>query len=159
MTLHSAVRERGGAYGAGAVCNALSGNFYFYSYRDPHIASTLEAFDQAVEEVILGHFDEEDLKEAKLEMIQAVDTPISPGSRGDLAYGWMREGRSMEIRQAFRNKIISMKPEDVQRAVKEHILPNMQKGAAIVFAGRELIEKENLLLEAAGRETLPIHSI
>lgn len=159
LTLHAKIREQGGAYGAGAVSNALSGNYYFYSYRDPHIASTMETFDEAVEEVVRGDFDEEDLQEAKLEMIQALDIPVSPGSRGDLAYGWHREGRTRQLRQAFRDKLLSLTPKDIISAVEKHIVPNMKQGSTVVFAGRELIDKENALLEAAGNETLPIHTV
>ena len=42
LTLHNQIREQGGAYGGGAVCNPLSGNFYFYSYRDPNIVQLLK---------------------------------------------------------------------------------------------------------------------
>jgi presequence protease len=45
--LHRMIREKGGAYGGGASYNPLSGNFKFYGYRDPHIAKTLKAFEQA----------------------------------------------------------------------------------------------------------------
>lgn len=159
LTLHAKIREQGGAYGAGAVSNALSGNYYFYSYRDPHIATTMDTFDEAVEEIIHGNFDEVDLEEAKFEMVQALDLPVSPGSRGDVAYSWYREGRTLELRQSFRDRMLAVTPKDIKRAVEAHVVPNMGSGATVVFAGRELVEKENAILEAAGRETLPIHNV
>src|SRR5262249_53163363 len=64
LTLHPIVREQGGAYGSGAVSNAISGNFYFYSHRDPNISRTFEAFEAAVNNVIQGKFDAQHLEEA-----------------------------------------------------------------------------------------------
>ena len=47
-TLHRAIREQGGAYGAGAGYGADAGTFRFFSYRDPRIAGTFADFDLAV---------------------------------------------------------------------------------------------------------------
>src|SRR6185295_17676091 len=56
LTLHRRVREQGGAYGSGASYNPTSGLFYFYSHRDPNIASTQAAFDEVIQEVVAGRF-------------------------------------------------------------------------------------------------------
>lgn len=160
LTLHTKIREQGGAYGGGAVSNPLSGNFYFYSYRDPNIVATFKAFEEAVQNLIRReNFDESNLEEAKFEMIQGLDSPISPGSQAEVAYGWWREGRTFEIRQAFRNKLMALTREDVIEAVEQIILPNMNKGSAVVFAGKELLEKANQELIAEGKEPLLIESI
>lgn len=159
LTLHKLIREQGGAYGGGATSNALSGNFYFYSYRDPNIALTLQAFRTAVDEVINGDFEESDIEEAKLEIIQGLDYPISPGSRGDQAYGWQREGKPPHVRQQFRDKLLATTKEQVIEAVKKYILPKMGNCATVSFAGKELLEKENLALKNAGLPILPIKNI
>jgi len=137
----------------------MSGNFYFYSYRDPHIYHTLEAFDKAIKTILEGHFSEEDLSEAKLEMVQSMDSPVSPGSRADLAYGWLREGKTVEVRQKFRDKLLALTKEQVIEAVKTIIKPNWEKGITVVFAGKELLEKENLLLAATHKPLLKIEAI
>jgi Zn-dependent M16 (insulinase) family peptidase len=147
LVLHTRIREQGGAYGAGAISNSMSGNFYFYAYRDPNIVSTLNAFEEAVQEIGLGNFEDSDLEEAKLEMIQGMDSPIAPGSRGDLAYGWMREGKTLPIRQAFRDRLLSLNTEDILQAINKHVIPAYQGGATVSFAGKELLEKENLSLQ------------
>ena len=159
LTLHAKIREQGGAYGGGAVSNPLSGNFYFYSYRDPNVTSTFNAFEEAVQEVLKGNFDDEDLEEAKFEMIQNLDTPISPGSQAEVAYGWLREGRSYDLRQAFRTKLLALTKEEVIEAVKTIIAKEMNKGSAVVFAGRELLEKANEELENEGKAPMAIESI
>lgn len=159
LTLHSVIREQGGAYGGGASSNAISGNFYFYSYRDPNIVSSLQAFENSIKNILNGNFDDEDLTEAKLEMIQGMDAPVSPGSRADLAYVWLKEGKTSEIRQAFRNKLLSLRREDVIEAVKSEILPKWKNGATVVFAGQELLEKENTLLETSNEKPLKIERV
>jgi Zn-dependent M16 (insulinase) family peptidase len=159
LVLHPRIREQGGAYGGGSVNNAMSGSFYFYSYRDPNIASTLKAFDEAIQTILKGHFNELDLEEAKLEMIQTLDAPVSPGSQAELAYGWWREGKTVDIRQAFRNKILSLTKVEILEAVERVIQPNHFKGATVVFAGQELLEKENRELEEQGLPPLPIKTI
>lgn len=159
LTLHSRLREQGGAYGGGSVSNALGGNFYFYAYRDPNIAETLHAFDDSVHDLKKGRFSERELEEAKLEIVQSLDDPISPGSRGIHAYSWQREGKSKEIRQAFRDRLLSLTKKEIVEAVKNYVEPKMKEGKTVVFAGRELLEKENSHLKAKGYPTLEIHTI
>jgi len=159
LTLHTSLREKGGAYGGGAVSSPMSGSFYFYSYRDPNVLSTLNAFEKAIEEVLSGHFEESDIEEAKIEMTQSLDAPVAPGSRGDIAYGWLREGKTIALRQAFRDRMLSLKSEDIIRAVERQIVPNFSKSATVVFAGKELLEKENAKLIADRMPSLPIKNI
>lgn len=159
LTLHRKIREQGGAYGGGAVSNPLSGNFYFYSYRDPNIISTLQAFNEAVQNVLTGDFSDEDLESAKLEMIQAWDSPISPGSQAEVAYGWKREERSYALRQAFRNKAMKLTKEDVISAVERQIVPNLAKGSEVVFAGKEILDRANAELESKDMPPFELHKI
>lgn len=159
ITLHAKIREQGGAYGGGATSNAMAGNFYFYSYRDPHIASTLDAFEESLQQILEGNFDDSDLEEAKLEMLQGMDSPIAPGSRGDMAYGWLREGKNFEVRSEFRKQLLNLTKEDVIDAVKEEILPRYNEGVVVTFAGRELLEKENAKLISRGKLPLAIERV
>ncbi len=159
LTLHTKIREQGGAYGGGAVSNPMSGNFYFYSYRDPNIVPTFKAFEEAVQNVLQGNFDDSDLEEAKFEMIQGLDSPVSPGSQAEVAYGWWREGRTLEVRQAFRNKLLDLTREEVIEAIERLIVPHMNQGAAVIFAGKELLETANQQLAAEGKPVLIIEGI
>lgn len=147
VTLHAKIREQGGAYGGGASCSSSSATFCFYAYRDPNLSSTIEAFQAAIDNVLEGEFDEEDLDEAKLEIIQGLDSPVSPGSRGDVAYGWLKDGKSKELIQAYREKVLSATKEDVMNTVKIHIAPYFKDAPVVSFAGKELLEKENETLE------------
>ncbi len=158
--LHHRIRERGGAYGAGASYNFMLGHYSFHSYRDPHIAATFHTFQNAIDEMASGDFSETDLEEAKLGIIQQIDQPTSPGSRGIVAYTWLREGKTLAMRQHFRDRILSLSlsKELLQRALQQHLQPYKDQGTAVVFAGEELIEKEKPLLAESGK-VLPIFPI
>ena len=159
VVLHTLIREQGGAYSGGAANNSLAGTFYFHAYRDPNISRTLEGFEEAVKRIAQGDFTSRDLEEAKLEVIQGMDDPIKPGARGDYAYLWFREGRTFEVRQTYRDRLLELTHKDVVRAVKNQIVPNMSKGPAIVFAGKEMLQKENELLAAQGKTPLKIETV
>ena len=92
-------------------------------------------------------------------MIQGMDSPVSPGSQAEVAYGWWREGRTIEIRQAFRNKLLALTREEVIGAVERIIAQNMDQGSAVIFAGKEQLEKANQELLAEGKEPLLIEGL
>lgn len=152
--LHQKIREEGGAYGGGSSCYPLSGHFVFTSYRDPHIANTLKAFEEAVEIIRKGKFSARELEEAKLENIQSLDAPISPGSRSDVAYGFLKEGRTYELRKRFRDSLLKATKKDVIKAIENHIVKNLKEASIVVFAGDELIENENTALKSDGKKPL-----
>ncbi len=156
--LHRKIREQGGAYGCGASYATSTGNFYFHSYRDPHIAKTWNTFHEAIDEIAGGHFTPQNLDEAKLGIIQQLDTPIAPGSRGLTAYSWWRDGKSKEMRQKFRDRLLALTPKEVQHAVEVELLPKKEKGVFVSFSGKELLERENTVL-ALDKKSLPIFSV
>ena len=156
--LHKKIREQGGAYGCGATFNPSSGHFYFHAFRDPHIASSLKAFQTAVEEIATENFTAQDLEEAKLGVIQQLDVPISPGSRASSAYNWYRMGKTKEMRQLFRDRLLAATPKEIAHIVSMELLPKKNSGVIVSCAGKELLAAENLILTQAGRplEVLPL---
>lgn len=153
--LHKRIREQGGAYGSGAVNGVLSGQFYFYAHRDPHLSTTLDAFREAVEMLVQGDFDDEDLMEAKLGIFQDLDAPTPPSGRAMAAYSRLRGGRTKERRQEYRERLFNATKQDIQQAAKEFLLPGLKTGVLVSFSGKDLLEKESLLL----KEPLPIYNI
>jgi len=157
VLLHK-IREKGGAYGAGASYSPITGSFYFHSYRDPHIASTLDAFDLAIDTIASGNFSEQDLEEAKLGIIQQFDSPVSPGNRAITAYGWLRDGKTKQMRQELRDHILQLTINDIKNAVEIHLAPKKETAIVVCFGNKELIKKENIILSGNGKE-LPIFPI
>ena len=144
-SLHQEIREKGGAYGAQAVYAPATGNFYFYSYRDPHLAKTVETFHKAIQKIGNLHFTDQELEEAKLGILQTIDAPVPPGARAMAAYAWMRVGRTPEIREAFRKKILSATKKEIGNALLTH-LPSAKKNL-VTFLGQDLFEKEQKKLK------------
>lgn len=156
--LHRKIREQGGAYGCGATYSSTLGSFYFHSFRDPHLFSTLKTFEHALYEIAAGNFSDQDIEEAKLGIIQQFDAPISPGSRALTAYAWARDGKTKQVRQNFRSALLAVTARDIKHAVEMELLPKIQEGVIACFAGKELLEKENALLSLENK-ALPIFAI
>ncbi len=149
--LHKRIREEGGAYGCGATFSANTGQFYFHAFRDPRIAQTRHIFHAAIQEIASGHFSEQDLEEAKLGVIQQLDIPLAPGSRAITAYGWYRIGKTREMRQQFRDRLLALTPKEVAHIVETHLLPKTNTGVFVTLAGTDLLEKENKIFAQQGK--------
>lgn len=156
--LHTKIREMGGAYGSGANYSPTLGAFYFHSHRDPHIAKTFAAFDESIELIVKGKFTEQDLEEAKLGVIQQFDTPIAPNGRAILAYGWQRDGKTPELRQKYRDNLLSLTKEQIKQMVGIELLQKKEQAIDISFSSKELLEKENITL-AKKKKEFPIFHI
>jgi Zn-dependent M16 (insulinase) family peptidase len=145
IILHKEIREKGGAYGSGATYTPNTGNFHFYSYRDPHLARTTDAFQKALEKIASQGFNERELEEAKLGVLQTLDAPIPPGTRAMVAYTWKRAGRTLALREKFRQDVLSATSRDIAAAVSEHLLG--KEGLLVSFLGQNLFGKEKKKLK------------
>ena len=145
VILHKEIREIGGAYGSGASYSPATGNFYFTSYRDPHLAKTILAFEKAMEKIAAGGFNERHLEEAKLGILQQLDAPIAPGSRAMTAYAWKRAGRTQEMREAFRNKILSATQAEVSSRLRNTFCP--KRKLLVSFLARHSMKKEKIKIK------------
>lgn len=112
------IREKGGAYGAGARLSN-SGLINFYSYRDPNTDKTMKVFDHAVAWLINGkEYSERDIEESKLGVFQEVDRPVEPGRRG-MNFFTLEE--SDELRQKYRERLLDVKKDDVIHVAKKYL--------------------------------------
>ena len=145
ITLHTKIREEGGAYGASAQYNPLNGAFHFHAYRDPHLKRTIRVFKESIDVVVQGDFTDDDMQEAIFSLVQGFDSPASPGSRGMISYTHKRTGRTSQMREAYRLGVLSCTKEDVIQAVKEKLLPVVDTSAYISLCGRKLAEKDRAL--------------
>ncbi len=75
--LHTAIREKGGAYGAGATNDTSTNTFKFFSYRDPKCTETFVAFKEAIEWSKTS-ITNQHLEEAILGVVSSIDKPLSP---------------------------------------------------------------------------------
>ncbi len=147
LVLHPEIRERRGAYGAGTTYAPALGHFTFHTFRDPHLASSLKTFKDAIDVIAEGHFSKEDLESAKLESIQTLDSPIAPGNRGTSSYSLRREGRSLEHRQQYRDRLLALTPQEVALAAAHELKPRLESSKIVSLGSQEFLEKENQALQ------------
>lgn len=132
--LHRAIRERGGAYGAGAGLHADSGSFRFYSYRDPRLAETLADFDRALDWLLAGEHAPQPLEEAILGVVAAIDRPGSPAGEAINAWFSTLFGRTPAQRRAFRQRVLATTIADLQRVARDYLRPERARTAVITSA-------------------------
>ena len=148
--LHRALREQGGAYGGGASSNSMAALFSFYSYKDPNLFSTLRTYELACAFIESGSFDERALEEAKLGVLQDMDSPIAPGSRAEVAYSWHQAGKTQAMRQHFRDRLMAATKEEITALIPQYFPAGWSRNSFVAFAGKELFDKEQPLLAAHG---------
>ncbi|XP_021354129.1 presequence protease, mitochondrial-like isoform X2 [Mizuhopecten yessoensis] len=127
--LHREIREKGGAYGSGAVCS--DGVFSLFSYRDPNSLKTLEVFDEAVKWLCRGDYTHGDVDEAKLSVFQETDTPVTPGKIGMTRF---TGGVTDEMKQTMRDQLFQVSKNDVTTVALRY-LKKGQRSNAVSFLG------------------------
>ncbi|QCO21965.1 peptidase M16 [Acinetobacter cumulans] len=140
--LHSAIREKGGAYGGGASydCNACS--FRFYSYRDPRLAETFQDFDASIEWLLNAPQQEHQLEEAILGLIASMDKPGSPAGEAITACYSLLHKRTPAYRKLLRTRLLAVNLDDLKRVATTYI--QSQKPTKAVVAP---VAKRDILME------------
>jgi len=119
--LHSAIRERGGAYGGGAGYDANACAFKFFSYRDPHCAETFAHFEASIEWLLNEPQSAEQLEEAILGIISGMDKPGSPAGEAIKACFTNLHNRGEDWQRKMRAAILAVTIEDIQRVAKQYL--------------------------------------
>jgi Zn-dependent M16 (insulinase) family peptidase len=145
--LHRAIREQGGAYGAGASYRPDTGAFGFSSYRDPRVAETLADFDRAVEWVATGDHEFRLLEEAILSVIGDIDRPDSPAGEAIGAFFGELHGRDAAQRRRFRRAILDVTLDDLKRVSREYLVPGAASIAVLSNSETLTAEGQDLELE------------
>ena len=145
--LHTAIREKGGAYGAGATNDTSTNTFKFFSYRDPKCAETFSAFKDAVEWSKTS-ITEQHLEEAILGVVSTIDKPLSPVGEAKNDFNFNLENISTKERLEMRQRVINCSIEDLIRVNEKYLTKNSKKS---ILAG-ESYREEALSLGLTLRE-------
>lgn len=132
--LHTAIREKGGAYGAGATHDAANACFKFYSYRDPRVEGTFDDFRQSVDWLLNQSQNDALVEQAILGLIGSLDRPGSPAGEAKQTYHMERAGRTLAMRQQYRERLLATTWADVQRVADQYL--REQTGSQAVIAPR-----------------------
>jgi len=125
--LHPEIREKGGAYGGGAM--AGGGTFTFYSYRDPKNLETFSVYRKSGEWALENNIEQKDVDEAILRVFQSLDAPITAGHKG-LRY--FLSGISDEVFANHRVSIKDVKVQDLKVVADKYLLDPPVSGKAMI---------------------------
>jgi presequence protease len=141
--LYQRIRVQGGAYGGMSSFDATLGIFAFLSYRDPHIAETLNVFREARKFYSENEMSADDMEKAIISTLSALDKPLDPSGRGYLAMIRHFVGVTDGMRQAFRDRIFAATPEKVRDALAGYFAKSAASQTVAVYAAQEKLEEAN----------------
>jgi len=139
--LHREIREKGGAYGGMANSSSESGLFSMLSYRDPQLSRTLDVYEQALQWVEKGDFDQEKIKEAVLAVFSALDRPLSPGGLGAHEFANSLQGLTLDIRQQFRERLLAVTKEQLIRVARTYLTDKLSDSPVSILSNEEILRK------------------
>ena len=137
--LHRSIREQGGAYGGGASHDTDNASFRFFSYRDPRLAETLQDFDQSVRWLLDNKHEWRLVEEAILGVISSIDKPGSPAGEAKDSFYSDLFGRTPLQRNQFRQRVLEVTAQDLQRVGETYLNPERASTAVICNATSESI--------------------
>ncbi|XP_065212088.1 presequence protease, mitochondrial [Planococcus citri] len=125
------IRERFGAYGAGAKLSS-GGCIQFFSYRDPNNTETVDIFDGVGEWVYKNEFSEADIDEAKLGVFRDIDAPTPPSEEG---MRWFANGVSDEVFSQHRSRLLNVNRDSLALAAYKYLDPLTIRVSSAVIIG------------------------
>ncbi|WP_333663862.1 insulinase family protein [Acinetobacter sp.] len=140
--LHSAIREKGGAYGGGASYDGNACSFRFYSYRDPRLAETFNDFEASVQWLLNTEQQSHQLEEAILGLVAGMDKPGSPAGEAITACYALLHARTPKFRKMLRERLLKVTLDDLNRVAKQYLLQQKPVKAVVApFAKREELQQ------------------
>jgi len=119
--LHSAIREKGGAYGGGAGYDANACAFKFFSYRDPNFEATFDHFEQSIDWLLTTPQSDEQLEEAILGIISGMDKPGSPAGEAIKSCFSDLHQRGVDWQRKMRAAILAVTIDDLKRVATTYL--------------------------------------
>ncbi|MDY6450637.1 insulinase family protein [Acinetobacter faecalis] len=140
--LHSAIREKGGAYGGGASYDGNACSFRFYSYRDPRLAETFQDFEASVDWLFNAEQLPHQLEEAILGLIASMDKPGSPAGEAITACYSLLHARTPAFRAQLRERLLAVNLDDLKRVADVYLRQQKpSKSVVAPIAKRELLQE------------------
>ena len=139
----SEIRFKGNAYGAYFTYSPFDGNLYQASYRDPHVARTLNVFAQTVDYVKQVEWTQTDIDRAIIATAKSGEKPIRPSQSASGALSQHLAGQTREMREERYTQLRRATPAEVKRALLELLEGNRDRAAVCVVSSREKLEAAN----------------
>ena len=142
--LYSLIRAQGGAYGAGMFISR-SMLLATYSYRDPNISSTIDAFNSLGDIAKDLEMTDRDFENQKISSMGSILRPRSPKQMGDADYSYFRIP-SAKKEDDILAEIKSASLDDI-KSLSESFKKAMELDNLVVFGARADIEKNKDLFD------------
>ena len=135
--LTRAIREEGGAYGAGARYCERSATLRLFSYRDPRLAETLDDFDRAGESLRRRPPARGRLEEAILRAVRELDRPRAFQVAAFESYLDELQGHDPEGVRRRHDAMLRTSAEAVRETARRYLCPDRGRAGVLAAAGRE----------------------
>lgn len=140
--LHRAIREEGGAYGAGASYDAMGGILRMISTRDPRLLGTYADFDAAIDAALNADMTQESIEEAIICVIRDLDKPRPPYREAMRSWSRQRIGITDRMRNQFRAGVLQCTASELRAAAKTWL--HRQTPSRCAFAGDAATERGDM---------------
>ncbi len=146
--LHREIREKGGAYGGMAGYSSDGGLLSMLSYRDPHLARTLDVYRQAVDWACEGDFSSDMIREAILASFGELDRPLSPGGRGYHEFILQEQGLLPAMRRQYRRDLLMTEKDDLVRVASTYLRDGWGESAVGIVTGEGMFKQAKSELDS-----------
>ena len=143
--LWHSIREVGGAYGTGMVTQNDDVE-YLYTYRDPHLAESYEAFAAGPAELAGRDYTENDMNEFIVGAAAKLDTPRKPRDEAAATDCKYFCGITDEMNAAERKSLCSVDAAAL-KAEAADLSVRMEKGVRVAFGSKEAVEAAKALFD------------
>ena len=134
------LRVLGGAYGCMSSFGR-NGDAFLVSYRDPHLARTLDVYRDLPDYLRSFAADERTMTKYIIGAVGELDTPLSASAMADYALSCYLRGTTIEDIQRERDEVLDAKPEDIA-ALAEPVEAIIRAGEICVIGSEAVLEKD-----------------
>ena len=142
------LRFKGNAYGAGLTYKRDASLLNFFSFRDPHIAETIETYRRTLDFVRKADWSQEVIDNGILTIVKATEAPFRPNETSAIAANRELLGLTDEWRLAWREAVLSATPEKVKKALLDALEAGMPHASVAVVASEDMLRAAGKTLGA-----------
>ena len=140
------IRLKGNAYGGSISYNPMAGTLFMTSFRDPHIARTLDVFAKTPDFVRSTNWPQADIDQAIIGTSKGDEKPLRPGEVTGEALSRHLQGVTPELRESFYAARLAVTPGAAKAALLETLEPGLESSPICVLSSREKLEDANKAL-------------
>ena len=137
------IRLKGNAYGDVFEYNPFDALLYQGSYFDPHVARSLNVFEQTADYIKQSEWTQTDIDKAIIATASDYLQTIRPSQASTDALTHYLTGQTREMIEERYAQLRRATPKEVKRALLETLEENKDKASICVVASREKLEAEN----------------